>query len=100
MSGSVRLSERSYPLAEPTSHVMLSHVAVFVREQLLRVRQVPRVGCCLRPQISKLEAHAREFTGFVESRAQSEVRERLAVFVVNQVRADRPLRTRVDAMHD
>lgn len=63
--------------------MVLSHIAIFVCQRLLRMCEVTCVGCCLRPNVAKLKADLRKRASLVEARVKCELAERLAVVVLH-----------------
>lgn len=60
-------AQRLDSFANAGSHIVLGHLAISMSQQLLRVRQVASVGRGLRPDVPKLETHARRAPRLVEA---------------------------------
>ena len=91
-------AQRGNSLPDARPHVVLSHLAIAVPQQPLRVRQVAGVGGRLCANIPELEIHACQAASFVETRAETEGAQRLAIVVLNQPGAQPLPRPGVDAL--
>lgn len=61
------LPEGPYALSNSTFHIVLSHLPILVRQQLLRVRKVARISRGLRPNVPELKIHLRQRAGLVKA---------------------------------